>query len=79
MAENNIDFRYPSYKTSWDPCVLIMDLVPLDGFVQENQKIYTDDIACAVLEEMAKNRPNSATKCKIISNGLKARKKINSL
>jgi hypothetical protein len=28
MAENNIDFRYlVMFKTSWDPCVLIMDLV----------------------------------------------------
>jgi urocanate hydratase len=47
-----------------------MDLVLSDGFVLlENQKIYkTDDIACAVLEEMAKQLLlKFSNKCKIIS------------
>jgi hypothetical protein len=40
MAEI-FDFRYPSYvQDIMGPMCLIMDLVPLDGFVvQENQKI----------------------------------------
>jgi urocanate hydratase len=42
---------------------------PLDGFVlQENQIYKTDDIACAVLEEMAKTAPvKFSNKCRIIS------------
>jgi hypothetical protein len=57
MAENNIDFRYPSYKTSWDPCVLIMDLVP-DGFASGNQKIYKQMILLAPFLRKWQKPPN---------------------
>jgi urocanate hydratase len=78
MAENHIDFSIQAtFKTSWDPCVLILVLVLSVGFASGNQKIYkTDAIACAVLEEMAKSTLlKFSNKCNISMD--KGHKKIN--
>lgn len=61
MAENNIDFRYPSYvQDIMGPMCFDYGFGPFrwvcaSGKPEDLQK--TDDIACAVLEEMAKTAP----------------------
>jgi urocanate hydratase len=61
MAENNIDFRYPSYvQDIMGPMCFDFGFGPFrwvcaSGKPEDLQK--TDDIACAVLEEMAKTAP----------------------
>ncbi|WP_369752481.1 urocanate hydratase [Flavobacterium sp. WC2409] len=61
MAENHIDFRYPSYvQDIMGPMCFDYGFGPFrwvcaSGKPEDLQK--TDDIACAVLEEMAKKAP----------------------
>ncbi|WP_369769736.1 urocanate hydratase [Flavobacterium sp. WC2416] len=61
MAENHIDFRYPSYvQDIMGPMCFDYGFGPFrwvcaSGKTEDLQK--TDDIACAVLEEMAKTAP----------------------
>ena len=61
MAENHIDFRYPSYvQDIMGPMCFDYGFGPFrwvcaSGKPEDLQK--TDDIACAVLEEMAKTAP----------------------
>ncbi|NRT13728.1 urocanate hydratase [Flavobacterium sp. 28A] len=61
MAENNIDFKYPSYvQDIMGPMCFDYGFGPFrwvcaSGKPEDLQK--TDDIACAVLEEMAKTAP----------------------
>jgi urocanate hydratase len=61
MAENNIDFRYPSYvQDIMGPMCFDYGFGPFrwvcaSGKPEDLQK--TDNIACAVLEEMAKTAP----------------------
>lgn len=62
MAENGIDFRYPSYvQDIMGPMCFDYGFGPFrwvcaSGKPEDLQK--TDDIACAVLEEMAKTAPS---------------------
>jgi urocanate hydratase len=54
MAENHIDFKYPSYvQDIMGPMCFDFGFGPFVGR-RETRRLKTDAIACAVLEEMAK-------------------------
>jgi urocanate hydratase len=57
MAENHIDFKYPSYvQDIMGPMCFDFGFGPFVGFALRETRRFrkTDAIACAVLEEMAK-------------------------
>jgi urocanate hydratase len=61
MAENNIDFRYPSYvQDIMGPMCFDYGFGPFRWVCASNDPVdlqKTDDIACAVLEELKKDSP----------------------
>jgi urocanate hydratase len=73
MAENHIDFKYPSYvQDIMGPMCFDFSFGPSVGFALRETRRFskTDAIACAVLEEMAKTAPiEIQQQMQITSNG----------